>query len=124
MIESRAQGQHLGAHQRIGRAILAITGRVLDGVRLLEGDPDLTVRSPNHPAAQDIMSLEPELEPVGNAEAALHLECRGLFGQPAHDAVDRRLAEIEEDFPTKERPFRDQTGHSRSPRLRKIKKAE
>ncbi|MBB4365468.1 hypothetical protein GGD65_006534 [Bradyrhizobium sp. CIR18] len=105
----------MAAHQRIGRAPALLAGGALDAARLLEGDADLTVRSPDHTAGQDLAPREPELEALGHPETALHFERRRLLGQPPHDAIDRGLAEIEEDLPSKQRPFRDQMGHSQPP---------
>ncbi|MFK4386436.1 hypothetical protein ABIA40_005844 [Bradyrhizobium sp. USDA 223] len=116
MIERGAQRQHLAAHQRVRRAFPLLAGCWLDAVRLFEGDAGLPIRSPDHAAGQDLAPREPELEALGYAEATLHLERRGLLGEPAYHAIDRRLAEIEEDLPSKERPFRNQAGHSQPPK--------
>ncbi|WP_249165016.1 hypothetical protein [Bradyrhizobium liaoningense] len=122
MIERGAQRQHLAAHQRVGRAFPFLAGWSLDAAQLLAGDPDLTVGSPDHAAGQALAPRKPELESLGHADAALHLERCGFLGQPAHDAIDRRLAEVEEDLPSEERPFRDQAGHSQPPRRNAMRK--
>jgi hypothetical protein len=115
VIERRAQREHLAAYRRVRASAVLVLGFRLDADSLFKDNPDLPVRSPDHAAGEYLPIGEPELEVLGHTETALHLERRALVGQPAYDAIDRRLAKIGDDFPCEERPFRNQAGHSQPP---------
>jgi hypothetical protein len=68
---------------------------VADGVGLLEFEPELLVRLPDQFAGpRRAVVRNHKMKVFRNSKRTFHLDGRAVVGNPAHDAIDDRLAEI------------------------------